>query len=145
MHLCFYTTRVNLLTGKYENLPATVPAEQTWYNDVARAIYPEYEGLAGVLPETIAEGDHFTHSYEVDITSNVLEKENTELVVLLLDKNGTIVNADKTAIDGLTTLGISAPTTTATKNNVWYDLQGRRVLHSSKGLYIFKGKKVVVK
>lgn len=31
------------------------------------------------------------------------------------------------------------------EDNVYYDLQGRRVLYPTKGLYIVNGKKVVIK
>ena len=41
--------------------------------------------------------------------------------------------------------GIVAPTACASKSNVYYDLQGRRVSPSTKGLYVCNGTKVVVK
>ena len=40
---------------------------------------------------------------------------------------------------------ISNASVNATDNNIWYDLQGRRVAQPTKGLYIVNGKKVVVK
>ena len=32
-----------------------------------------------------------------------------------------------------------------TEDNIYYDLQGRRVLYPTKGLYIVNGKKVIIK
>lgn len=46
-------------------------------------------------------------------------------------------------IDGMST-GISN-IKVGTEDNVYYDLQGRRVLYPTKGLYIVNGKKVIVK
>jgi len=40
---------------------------------------------------------------------------------------------------------ISNASVNATDNNIWYDLQGRRVAQPTKGLYIVNGKKVLVK
>lgn len=130
--------------GGFENLPNPVPAEQMWYNDVARAIYPDYDGISGIIPATIAEGDHFTHQYTLELTSNVLNKENTELIVLLLDKNGIIANADKVAIKGLTN-GIATVKASPTKgNDIYYNLNGQRVDHPSKGIFIHNGRKIVL-
>ncbi len=49
-------------------------------------------------------------------------------------------------------LDIDGDGTTAIKNmkvgtedNIYYDLQGRRVLYPKKGLYIVNGKKVIIK
>ena len=134
--------------GGFEKLPATVPAEQMWYNDVARSIYPEPRGEAGIIPSEIAEGDHFSHDVTLDIPGNVLNRANTEVVVMLLDKNGIIVNADKVTADGIAT-GINAvngDTTHATQpnGNALYNLQGMRVGSGAKGIVISNGRKIAV-
>lgn len=129
--------------GGFENLPSTVPADQMWYNDVARTIYPDYYGISGVIPATINDGDHFSYSCSIDIPANVLEKENTELIVLLINKNGIIDNADMVGIDGLST-GISAVNNDGTvKDDAYYNINGMRVNSPVKGVYIHNGKKFV--
>ena len=42
-------------------------------------------------------------------------------------------------------LGISEVNTENTQDNVIYDIQGRRVMNPTKGLYIVNGKKMVIK
>lgn len=129
--------------GGFENLPSTVPADQMWYNDVARTIYPDYYGISGVIPATINDGDHFSYSCSIDIPANVLEKENTELIVLLINKNGIIDNADMVGINGLST-GISAVNNDNTaKDDAYYNINGMRVNSPVKGVYIHNGKKFV--
>lgn len=140
----YYAGGGNGEMGGYENLDATVSADLMWYQDVARGIYPDYYGESGLIPATIEEGDHYTHNYSISIPSNVLERENTELVVLLLDKNGIIANADKVDIDGLTS-GISNAVVEkeGVKDDAYYTLGGMRVSKPGKGIYIHNGKKVV--
>lgn len=130
--------------GGFENLPQTVPAEQMWYNEVARGIFPDYNGVDGIIPSTVAEDDHYTHNYEMTMPTNVLDKSNTELIVLLLDKNGTIVNADITKIAGTPT-GITTVSSDATTDadDAYYTLSGVRVANPTKGIFIHGGKKVV--
>ena len=43
------------------------------------------------------------------------------------------------------TAGISAQVASQDQQPVWYDLNGRRVEHPTKGVYVFKGKKCVIK
>lgn len=126
--------------GGFENKPATIPPEQMWYNDVARTIYPEPKGEEGVIPTDMAEGDHFTHQVTFDMPSSVLAPSNTEIIVLLLDKNEIIVNADKVKAEGIET-GISIVRSAANDNNVYYNMEGMRVNGNAKGLLIHNGKK----
>lgn len=131
--------------GGYENMGSTISAEDMWYNDVARSIYPAPEGEDGIIPSKIADGDHFTHKVSLDIPSNVIDKANTEVIVLLLDKNGIIVNADKVksinVVNGIREVGYNATSNT----DVYYDLQGRRVAKDAKGVLIHNGKKYINK
>ena len=90
------------------------------------------------------EGDRFSHSYEMEWPENVLEKENTELVVMLLDKNGIVVNADKVEITGITSGIGSVATASKAGNNVMYNIMGQRVYKGAKGIKIVNGKKIVM-
>ena len=130
--------------GGFENQPATIPAEQMWYNDVARTIYPDPKGEEGIIPANIAEGGHFTHQVTFDMPSNVLAPSNTEIIVLLLDKNGIIANADKVKAEGTET-DISTVLQTAKDSKAFYNMEGMCVSGNAKGLLIHNGKKYMRK
>ena len=85
----------------FENQPNIINADDIWFQDVARGIFPSYEGVKNAFGvESVKEGDHLTYNYSLDMPETVLKKENTELVVLLLNEDGMIINADKCAIEG---------------------------------------------
>lgn len=131
----------------FENLPRVVNADDMWFQDVARGIYPDYEGIKDAFGvESVKEGDHLSYSYSMEMPNTVLKKENAELVVLLLNQDGMIVNADKCAIEGTTPNEI-APVIRHNDNtnaSYYYTLSGVRVERPSKGIYIYRGHKVVV-
>lgn len=129
----------------YEKMGSTVRAEQIWYNDVARSIYPTPQGEEGIIPADIAEGDHFSNEVSLDIPTNVLNSANTEVIVLLLEKNGIIVNADKVKIEGIETGIEEVANNNTIDTNVYYNLQGMRVAKGTKGLLIHSGKKCINK
>ncbi|WP_440422714.1 choice-of-anchor J domain-containing protein [Prevotella merdae] len=131
--------------GGYEKMGSTVRAEQIWYNDVARSIYPTPQGEEGIIPADIAEGDHFSDEVSLDIPTNVLNSANTEIIVLLLEKNGIIVNADKVKIEGIETGIEEVANNNTIDTNAYYNLQGMRVAKGTKGLLIHSGKKCINK
>ena len=131
--------------GGYEKMGSTVRAEQIWYNDVARSIYPTPQGEEGIIPVDIAEGDHFSNEVSLDIPTNVLNSANTEVIVLLLEKNGIIVNADKVKIEGIETGIEEVANNNTIDTNAYYNLQGMRVAKGTKGLLIHSGKKFINK
>ncbi len=132
--------------GGFENLPSTVPAEQMWYNDVARGIYPDYYGEPGIIPGSIVEGECYSHRTTIEMPDNVIYTDNAELIVLLIDKNGIIVNADKIAL-GSGTTGITQAVNVGNRNqdDAYYTVGGIRFDRPYKGLYIHKGRVTVVK
>lgn len=140
----YYAGNAQGTMGGFESLPATVPAEQMWYNDVARSISPEPKGESGIIPLEISEGDHFTHTATLDIPENVLNRANTEVIVLLLDKNGIIVNADKVKAQGIET-GVNSVYRNDTGNGAYYNVQGVRTDSDAKGVLIHNGKKYIRK
>lgn len=131
--------------GGYEKMGSTVRAEQIWYNDVARSIYPTPQGEEGIIPADIAEGDHFSNEVSLNIPTNVLNSANTEVIVLLLAKNGIIVNADKVKIEGIETGIEEVANNNTIDTNAYYNLQGMRVAKGTKGLLIHSGKKFINK
>ncbi|MDD6552648.1 MAG: choice-of-anchor J domain-containing protein [Prevotellaceae bacterium] len=130
----------------FENKPAVLNADSMWYQDVARLIAPSFTGIENVTSSEINEGDHFTNQYELDMPATVLKKENTQLVVLLLDKNGLIANADRVDITGTSVDGIDQIETkkASDDSNAYYNLRGERVIHPSHGIYIHGGKKITL-
>lgn len=90
----------------FENQPNIINADDIWFQDVARGIFPSYEGVKNAFGvESVKEGDHVTYNYSLDMPETVLKKENIELVVLLLNEDGMIINADKCAIEGTFSTG----------------------------------------
>ena len=136
----------------FEELPSIINADNIWYQDVARGYEGAdgYMGKSGLLPKTIADGDSFTHEVQLAMPATVLNKENTELVVLLLSRTGAVVNAEKCPIGIDGSLGIKSLQEYSTKsvNPATYTISGCRVDGNTplrKGIYIVGGKKVVVK
>ena len=132
----------------FEDLPSIINADNIWYQDVARGYGADdaYKGIAGLFSSTINDGDVFTHEYSLSMPETVLKPENTELVVILLDKNGTVRNAEKCAptfvTNGISVATVSSETST---DNGWYNIMGERVEHPVKGIYIHNGKKIIVR
>ena len=136
----------------FEELPSIINADNIWYQDVARGYdgTDGYKGKSGLLPKTIADGDSFTHEVQLAMPATVLNKENTELVVMLLSRTGAVVNAEKCPIGKDGSLGIKSMQEYSTKsvNPATYTISGCRVDGNTplrKGIYIVGGKKVVVK
>lgn len=81
--------------GGFENLPEIIPGAEMTYQDVARYISPDYNGIEGSIPSRLAEGESAHHEFTFDMPKTVMKDENTELAVLLINrKNSTILNAE---------------------------------------------------
>lgn len=76
--------------GGYENLPNPVPADKMVYEDVARMIMPDAEGLQ--LPDAILEGNYNAYEFEFEIADD-WDVENVKIVALLVT-NGATGEAD---------------------------------------------------
>lgn len=119
------------------------------YNDVARTIY-DYEGIAGLLPKEITEGETYKCQYTLTLPDNVQNVKNLKIVTLLIDTStGEILNADRTTIAGDYD-ATAIQTIKAVKTDApVYTLSGQQVsrdsLKSKKGIYIIGGRKVIVK
>lgn len=83
--------------GGFESLPASVPAAQMYYQEVARAIYDDIEtGIIGSIPENIERDVTYKYYRELNLPSNVLVSDNCQVVALLIDtQSAKIVNAAK--------------------------------------------------
>ena len=89
--------------GGYENKPSRITDEV--YSKVARGIYTT-AGVANSIPQSITELVPITHDYTITLPTNIQDKDNVELIVMLLDKNREVVNADKVYLGG-STVGIN--------------------------------------
>ncbi|MDR0507947.1 MAG: Omp28-related outer membrane protein [Dysgonamonadaceae bacterium] len=81
----------------FEKLPALIP--DIVYNDVARAIYDSFSGISGSIPASVTELVPEKYTHTITLPDAVSDKTKLELVVLLMNKDGEIVNADKTEIE----------------------------------------------
>lgn len=69
------------------------------FNDVARGIYPGLNGLEGSVPTSVEKGKAYEYEYTFDLPDNIQDKKDISIVTLLIDnKSGEIMNADKTNV-----------------------------------------------
>ena len=85
-------------------------------------------------------GDAFSASESDDVVYNLLAEAAPGIWFLSAVTDGHPVLYDTGVVSGISQMAVQSE-----KNNVYYDLQGRRVSHPSKGIYITNGHKVVIK
>jgi len=82
--------------GGFENLENPVPAADMVYNDVARMLIGDFEGVDGSLPANCETGESYTYEFQTNI-SNDWDNTEIEIVVMLIDATtGYIENANST-------------------------------------------------
>lgn len=137
--------------GKYGSAKPKVP-----FNHVARGMHGNsFAGVAGMFPRVIDSGTTYNKVYTFDIPRDLSDTGNAEVVVMLIDANSQkILTAAKApclvgvvGIDGVTD-GVRGD-----RGDV-YSITGVKVLENAtrddverldKGIYIFNGKKVMVR
>lgn len=127
------------------------PVEIT-YNEVARAIY-DYDGIQGLLPNTINKGEVYKTKYTLTMPANVQNINNVKIVTLLLDtKTGEILNADRCAISDIPITSLSSIKADGSANQGIYNGLGVKVRTNdastkglNKGFYIMKDKKLIIR
>ena len=82
--------------GGYEHKPAEITDQV--YDDVARGIYTT-AGIANSIPQSITEFEPITHEYTITVPSTIKNKNQVELIVMLLDKDGEVVNANRIKLE----------------------------------------------
>jgi hypothetical protein len=89
----YYAGGANGVMGGYELLPATVPATQMVYDEVGRALLGGYNGEAGSVPTTIADGQNVSYTFNYTLPA-AFKPADIKLVALLIDGvSGEIINA----------------------------------------------------
>ena len=84
--------------GGYENLPSPVPADLMVYDHVGRALLGTYDGVAGSLPDMMEQGQIYSHTFDAYTIPAGYNTDNIEVIVMLLDQNGNVVNAGITSL-----------------------------------------------
>lgn len=83
------------LSGEFYYMPATIPAELMYYENVSREGSLSKTG-ASSFASTISSGDTYSLDYELAIPDNVIDKDNISVVVFAFNtKTAEILNADK--------------------------------------------------
>lgn len=126
--------------GGFEDLPEVIPAEQMWYQDVARGIFPDMRGLVQAFPDHLYSGEEALCDYTFTMPASVINAEKTRIAVLILDGSQNIVNAciavpgETGGTDRITVLPAVDKVLVGTS---YYDLYGRRIpVTPERGIYI---------
>ena len=111
------------------------------FNDVLVALT---NGIEGSVPETIAEGQEYTHEYSFDVTSIkntdgdaiIQDKSKVKVVAMLLEW-GSVLNANKCKVTTATDIrDINGSAGDRVVTTEYFDLSGRKVLVPSPGIYV---------
>ena len=130
--------------GGFENKPGTVTDIE--FNEVARAIMPNYHGEEGSFVSSIEKGRTYTNTLRCGIPASVQRADNLSLVAIMIEGlTGQVVQTHKVKLQDLDAVeGIAADDTPGQ----WYRMDGSAVATvrpSAPGIYICNGRKVVVK
>jgi len=134
--------------GGYENKPQTVPAEQMWYQEVARGFVDEFTGVPNSIPSSFNSEEEIVFSKTFTLPDGILDDRNTVLIIMLINQaDRRIINAVQLPLGENEINGIEQLKTMATESTApVFDLQGRRVNGTLvKGIYVCNGHKFVVK
>ena len=153
----------------WENKPEKVTGMT--FDHVARCAYGDLGGAIGSVPDQQAAMIANPWHCEIEIPGKVKNVENCEIVALLIDSQGHVVNADKMAMIGGETVweepqtvdvkeplvfdwtAVKALNDDSNQNVTVYNLQGMRLLNSAApaalstipaGIYIINGKTTAI-
>ena len=128
---------------------------QTFYNDVARVIYPvgERAEREGVLPTEMRRGVPVSQTFHIFLPGSVQNASRLRIVGLLIDtQTNEILNAYQQKLPTVvgTSTGIHSPLAPNAANSSdahsanapHYDLSGRPISPAQPGLHIVNGKKI---
>lgn len=81
----------------WESQPSQVSVA---FDEVARGIYSSFTGITNSVPTSVVEDEPFTHEYSITLPTKIQDKDQLELIVMLLDvKSGQVLNADKVHLE----------------------------------------------
>ena len=119
------------------------------HDHVARSISALYGEPESVPNQPMGRTD-YEHEHTLALPDNIQNKENIELIVLLINQTtGEIENADVKKFSEVQAEGTTAIHQVPSESNapaLYYDLRGRAYQSkpTTKGIYIYKGEKIVV-
>ena len=122
------------------------------FNEVAREIF-DYNGVEGLLPSGVVEGETYKTKYTLTVPDNVKDLSNVRIVTLILDtRTGEILNADLCSLSDIPDTSISNITADDNKRHDIFNSLGMKVGTDTtpakglrKGLYIMNGRKVIIR
>lgn len=119
------------------------------FNHVPVAAWSALSGVTGSIPKEVFAGAPLEYSYTGSIANNSLVQDKTKLkaVALLIDRtNGTIVNAAQSIVKekGTAINEVEGQSSMAGDQSV-YDLSGRKLSTSQKGINIIRMNNGIVK
>ena len=122
------------------------------FNEVAREIF-DYNGVEGLLPRGVTEGETYKTKYTLTVPDNVKDLSNVRIVTLILDtRTGEILNADLCSLSDIPDTSISNITADDNKRHDIFNSLGMKVGTDTtpakglrKGLYIMNGRKVIIR
>lgn len=130
----------------FEQRPGNIAADDMWFQDVARGTEPasDFSGLRNVFPRALEAETLYSYDHTFPLPTTVDDPQQASVVVMLIDKDGRLLNADRARLTVASPEAIrhAAPATTPRDSQV-YNLQGQRLTHPHKGINIVDGKKYV--
>lgn len=129
------------VVGGWEKKPYYV---STMYDNVARTILPNVMGTNNSIPSNMTRDVPQKKTLRVEPAQYVTNLENAKVVTLLLDgQTGEIINADLDRFAGVTTISAPLLQENSPATESIYDISGRKMSQTQKGLQIVNGKKVM--
>lgn len=118
------------------------------HDHVARSI-SNVDGEPGSVPENPSACTDYEYSYTLALPDNIQNKGNIEFIVMLINQTtGEIENADVKSFREVYEMGTTSIKNVSALNTpaLHYDLHGRAYdsKPETKGIYIYKGKKIVI-
>ena len=113
------------------------------FNDVFAAA-TDYSGVEGSLPESVTEGESYTHTYSfsaADIVNlnyepMIQNKNKVRVVAILVTEWGDVLNANRCKVTGATAISTVNGTSDTVVKTEYFDLAGRKVLLPANGIYV---------
>jgi hypothetical protein len=89
-----YSGGGNGVMGGFEELPTPVPAEQMYYNFVARAIIGGFIGTENSVPDQVDANQDFNFSFTYEVPTDFNENEMKAIIIVQDEETGEVLNGD---------------------------------------------------
>jgi hypothetical protein len=123
--------------GGYEKRPSIIVSDSMYFQEVARYYDVDFNGIEGSVPSVVNADETIDYPHSFTLPDNILDYNNTELIVLLIDQSDDhIVNAINLPLG--TSDGIDNHTSTEIKEVARYNINGMRLTSPTKGINIVK-------